>query len=438
MHILCTGLDHHTAPVELRERVSLTNQALVAALAGVRALPGVEQAALLQTCNRTEVWTASRSDVKACIREWLVALSGVRADALSCHLYQKVGLEAATHLCRVAAGVESQVLGESEILGQVRAAADAARDAETLGTELDRLFSTAVKAGKRARSETRISCGAFSIGRCAVETARGVFGGLQGRSVLILGAGKIAESTVRHLHSQGADTVLVANRTFGAAQELVGRLGGRALRYDQIAEGLAEADIVISSTSAPHFVLLPEHVAAAMSRRAGRDLLLLDIAVPRDIDPRVGRIPRVHLCDIDDLTGGLEAAVADRAADLESAEIIAREVAQEFCEWLAAREAVPLLAAMRDHFEQVRREQLGRFASRLDALPPRDREWIEELTRGLVSRLLHEPTANLKQELAAGNGLVAELVMRMYHLEPRGQQIAGQRGRGRVTVPASD
>jgi glutamyl-tRNA reductase len=427
VHILCTGLNHHSAPVEVRERVSFAGDCLAAALAEVCDLPGVQQAVLLSTCNRTEIYTASDGEAGPFVRAWLTVQSGLDVGVLWPHIYETTGRDAAVHLCRVAVGVDSQVVGESEILGQVKAAVKAAKDAETLGLELEKMFGAAVQAGKRARTETGIGRGAFSIGRCAVDKARGVFGSLEGRAIFILGAGKIAETTARHLRTQGADTILVANRTHSRAQELAQQLGGRALRYDQLAEALVEADIVISSTAAPHFVLLPEQVAEAMESRNGRRVFLIDIAVPRDIDPRVADIEGVHLYDIDDLGGGVQAAAANREAEVEAAEKIAKEAADEFWQWLATREAVPLLAALREHFEQARQDQISKFASKIDRLSPADRKVVEELTRSLVKRLLHAPTLKLKRELIRGNGSAAEALAHIYGLDDAGQEATRRR-----------
>jgi len=417
VHILCTGLNHHSAPVEVRERLSLAGQRLTEALAEVCALPGVDQAALLSTCNRTEVYTAASGDASAFVRAWLTARSGLDVGVLWPHIYETSGRDAAVHLCCVAAGIDSQVVGESEILGQVKVAASAAREAGALGPELEKMFAAAIKAGKRARSETLIGRGAFSVGRCAVEMAKKIFGGLEGRAILILGAGKMAESTARHLRAQGAAAILVANRTHSRAQELARELSGRALRYDQLAQGLLEADIVIASTSAPHFVLLPEHVAEAIRHRGGRELFLIDIAVPRDIDPQVAHLPGVHLYDIDDLDGDVEAAAAGRVAELEAVARIANEAADEFWQWLAAREAVPLLAALREHFENARKEQLEKCGPKMERLSAADRKWVEQMTRSLVKRLLHEPTVKLKRELVGGKGKSADTLVRMYDLD---------------------
>ncbi len=416
MHIECTGLNHHSAPVEVRERLSFTGERLARALAEICALPGVEQAALLMTCNRAEVYIYSCASVGIFVRAWLTARSGLEAEVVAPHIYHLSGRDAVAHLCRVAAGTDSQMVGESEILGQVKAAARAAREAGSVGAELGKMFAAAARAGKRARTETAISRGAFSVGRCAVEMAKNVFGSLRGRAILILGAGKMAETAARYLQAQGAAAILVVNRTHRRAQELARELGGRALRYDQLAQGLLQADIAISSTSAPHFVLLQEHVTEAMRRREGRPLLLIDIAVPRDIDPQVAHIPGVHLYDIDDLGAEVKAAAAGRAAEVEAARRIADEVAEEFWAWLAAREAVPLLAALREHFEQARQDHLRRFAPKMGRLSPADRKWVEQLTHSLVKRLLHGPTVKLKEELMRGNGSAGSALRRIYDL----------------------
>jgi glutamyl-tRNA reductase len=298
------------------------------------------------------------------------------------------------------------------------------RDWTTLGPELHKMFLAAVRAGKRARSETAIGQGAFSIGRCAVDTAKAALGSLEGRTVLILGAGKIAQSAARHLLSQGAETILVANRTFSRAHEFAQELGGRALRYDQLPGGLVEADIVITSTAAPHFVLLPEHVEAAMAQRIGKELFLVDIAVPRDVDPAVEGIPGVHLCDIDHLNGGVQSAEEDRAEAIADAEGVACECAEEFCRWLAAREAAPLLTSLRERCEEARQEVLSRFSGKVERLSPADRDLLERVTASLVKRLMHGPTVNLKRELALGNGKVADLLERMYGLGSASQEAA--------------
>jgi glutamyl-tRNA reductase len=371
----------------------------------------VSQAAILSTCNRTEIYTVADRDIRSTVRCWLLAQAGALAEMLRPHIHEITGREAAVHLCRVAAGLDSQLLGESEILSQVKEAMKLAKGAGTLGPVLERVFAAAIRAGKRVREETRISRGAFSIGRCAVETAKQKLGSLGGRTFLVIGAGKMAETAAKHLYSQGAETILVANRTYSKAQELAEQLGGRALRYDQIAQALIEADIIISSTAAPHFVLLPDQVAEAMSGRDGRELLLIDIAVPRDIDPAVGALPGVHLFDIDDLGGGLDQAIVCRAGEVEEAERIVDEATAELWKWLIAREVRPILQSLRGRFEQAELEQIARFDRKLARLSPEDRSSVAALASALTRRLLHEATVSLKEELAAGNGKVHEALL---------------------------
>ena len=447
LRISCVGLDHRRTPVELRECVAFSAAHLEEALCELREFAATGQVAILATCNRTEVYAAAPRDLRPDVRRWLIQRSNGNGQDLGQYFYELSDDAAASHLCRVAAGIESQVVGESEILGQIKAAIRAARSAETLGPELEKLLLTAVRAGKRVRSETAIGQGAFSIGHCAVETATSVLGPLDGRVVLILGAGKMAESAASHLYSRGVSTILVANRTLSSAQKLAQQLGGRALRYDQLSQGLRDADIVIASTSAPHYVLLLEHLEEAMAGRNGRELLLIDIAVPRDIDPRVADIPAVHLCDIDDLNCEVRSAEMSRAGEVGAAGRIAREEASDFCGWLAAREGVPLLAALREHFEGVREEALVRFGSRVNRLSAEDRELLERVTESIVKRLLHNPTVNLKRELALGNGDAADLLARVYGLEPDRSRAAatasresrrGQIKRAPLSVLSSD
>ncbi len=406
MHILCTGVSFRSAPVEFREYLAFPEDRLRPALSALRSLPGVAQAAILSTCNRTEIYTIATRDVRSAVRAWLLEQAGEAAEMLRSHLYEPAGPEAAAHLCRVAAGLDSQMIGESEILSQVKAALKAAKAAGTVGPELERIFTAAVGAGKRVRDETRISRGAFSVGRCAVETAQQKLGSLQGRTFLLIGAGKVAETTARHLCAKGADTILVANRTYSKAQELAGQLHGRALRYDQLTQGLQEADIVISSTAAPHFVLLPDQVEEAMRRREGRELLLIDIAVPRDIDPQVASIPGVHVFDIDDLCCDLEEATANRAGEVEAAEEIAEAATSDLWQWLVAREVRPLLEALRSRLMEAHQAQVTEFLPKLERLSPEDRALVDDLVATLARRFLHEATISLKEELAAGNGRV--------------------------------
>jgi glutamyl-tRNA reductase len=404
LHILCTGVSFRSAPVEFREYLAFPEDRLRPALSALHGLPGVSQAAILSTCNRTEVYVVAAPEARAAVRAWLLAEAGEAAEMLRPHFYELEGRDAAAHLCRVAAGLDSQMIGESEILSQVRAALRAAKAEGTIGAALERIFTSAVGAGKRVRDETRISRGAFSVGRCAVETAQQKLGTLEGRTFLLIGAGKVAEAAARHLCAKGADTILVANRTYSKAQELAGQLGGRALRYDQLTEGLQHADIVISSTAAPHFVLLPDQIEEAMRRRDGRELLLIDIAVPRDIDPQVASIPGVHVFDIDDLCCNLQEATANRASEVEAAETIVGEATSELWQWLVARQVRPLLEALRGRLEEAHQEHVARFLPKLERLSPDDRAWVEDLVATLARRFLHEATVSLKEELAAGNG----------------------------------
>jgi glutamyl-tRNA reductase len=298
LHLALIGLSHHTAPIEVRERLSCAEHALPDALTALAACPGVREAALLSTCNRMEMIVAADSDpafLFADLCRHLARMHQLDEAAFRTHLYCKTEHEAASHLLRVASGLDSLVLGEAQILGQVRAALRAAQSAGTVGGILTALFQQAIACGKRVQTETGLGRGAFSIGHAAVDLAAGIFADLSHASVLILGAGKMSELTARHLIDSGVRFVFVANRTYEKAADMAARFGGKAIRYDDFPEALVTADIVISSTAAPHPIVRREMLLPVMRRRRGKPLFLIDIAVPRDIDPDVARLDNVFL-----------------------------------------------------------------------------------------------------------------------------------------------
>jgi glutamyl-tRNA reductase len=399
MAILLVGLNHHSAPVALRERLFFSRAVVGPFLAHLRMAPGLEEAVVLSTCNRTEVYAAG--DGIGAVLEALAAHAGLTLDTLLPHVYLHEDRAAVRHLFRVACGLDSLVIGETQILGQVREALAEADAHGAAGRVLQGLLQQAIAVGKRARAETGISTGAFSVGRAAVEQVRRLFPDLRQSPILLLGAGKMSELTARHLAAGGVQTLLVANRTHDHALALAHALGGTAIHYDELFTALTEVDILISSTSAPHFVLLAEEVARAMARRGGRPLCLIDIAVPRDIEPAAGDLPGVHLYNIDDL----EAATAEdrtrRAAEIPAVEAIIDDAVGEWGRRQAGLEAAPVIAALHDAFEQVRLAELERQAALLDTLTPAQQEGVHALTRALVHKLLHTPTVRLKDALAA-------------------------------------
>ena len=392
------GLNHATAPISVREQLYYDDAGGAALLPRITALSGVEQCVLLSTCNRTEITIAGSAETA--LEELLAAEAGVPRDTLAPYLYHYHGREAILHLFRVACGLDSLVIGETQILGQIRAALELARTAGTCGASLNMLYQHAIAVGKRARAETAISHGAFSVGRAGVELLKSLFPTLAGSQVLILGAGKISELTARHLAACGVHAIFVANRTYAHAEELAARLNGRAIHYQQLPQALLEVDILLSSTSAPHYILRTSDLQPIMQARGERPLCLIDLAVPRDIDPAVSTLPNIHLYNIDDLQGITDSETNLRLAEIPRVErIIAEEVAR-CCTCQAGLDAREVICALRDAFETVRRSEMQRSAGMMNSFTPEQRAAIEAMTSSMINKLLHTPTIRLKEMLA--------------------------------------
>jgi len=405
VHLVGIGLSHKTAPVEVRERLSFGPGNLGEGLADLHRRSGVQEAVLLCTCNRTEAYAVG-AEAEPAATAFLIAHSGLSADALSPHLYLRTNQEAVAHLFRVAAGVDSMVVGESEILGQVKRALEAALAQGCAGLVLDRLFRTAAAVGKRARAETGIGRGAFSVGHCAAELARSIFSDLHEKRLLLLGAGDTAELTARHLMASGATSVFVANRTHARALELAEQLGGRAVHYDELLSAMEKCDIVIGATAAPHAVVTRDQVAQVMRARKNRPLFCIDIAVPRDIEPAVGTLNNVYLYDIDDLSAVVAEDAQQRSREAEKVEAIVLEATGKFSAWHQSLRAAPTIAALRQKLEGIRAGETERALRRLEHLSAQDREAVVNLTTSLLNKILHQPTVELKNGLRAGDGEV--------------------------------
>lgn len=408
MPVAVVGASHRTAPIELRERLAFGRAEVPGALATLAGEAGGE-AVLLSTCNRTEVYLSAGDGVDAVGRAEAMLAERLGADVGEAGrwLYVRRDREAAQHLFRVAAGLDSMVVGEPQIQGQVREAYAAARDVAAgrgpvVGPALNRMFQTALGVGGRVRSETGLGIGAASVPSAAVELAKKIFGSLKGRRALILGAGEMSEVTLECLRGEGVRTAVVANRTWERARELAERWGGTAIRWDEFAEALAHVDIVICSTAAPRPVLTLERFRQALPRGPRRPLCIIDIAIPRDVETAVGDQENVFLYNVDDLQQIVEASLDRRRAELPAAEGIVAQGVEEFWGWYASLAVVPTIRALRDHGERVRRGEVERTLGRLRHLSDGDREAVDALTRALLNKLLHAPTARLRE--AAGNG----------------------------------
>ncbi|UCC89567.1 MAG: glutamyl-tRNA reductase [Anaerolineales bacterium] len=408
--VFVMGLNHKIAPVEVRERLALggerTSEALRELAACMqplaRRLHGAQgerawgEVVILSTCNRTEIYACAPAGAESAVRGFLSGYSRISSSTLNAALYTYHGLEAACHLLRVAAGLDSLVIGENEILGQVKDAFQIAHAAETTGPILSALFRYAVQTGKRVRNQTDIGRAALSVATIVVELAQGNFGSLTNRTALLIGAGKMSTLTARALAHAGLRCVLVANRTYQRAQKLARSLGGQAVHFDALAENLIQADIVICSTGAPHIVLHVEDVQVVLAARPDRPLLIIDLAVPRDVDPAIGELPGVWLADIDDLETQVQAHHPLVVAVRRAAETIVDEELNDFKSWHNARLSVPVIRALRARADAICQAELERTLRRLGDLTPQQQHAIETMGHAIVSKLLHEPILHLK------------------------------------------
>jgi glutamyl-tRNA reductase len=420
MHLILVGTSHHRAPVELRERLFVSapeNPGLVRRLAGEEG-----EAVALSTCNRTELYVVGVDSQAAQARAFaqLAALGEMTESEIAASLYTLQDAAAALHLFRVAASLDSLVPGEAQILGQVRGAYETAKEAGTAGPILHRLFRQALRVGRRVRTETAIGENPASVSSAAAELAERVFGTLEGKRILVLGAGKMSDLAAVNLISRGVESVFVANRSVERAERLARRFGGRAAGLDAVEAELEEVDIVVASTGAEGYVLSAEQVGRAMRARRGRPIFFVDIAVPRDIDPAVNELEGCYVYDVDDLERVVEESVAGRREEAVRAEAIVAEEAEDFRAWELSLDVVPAIASLRARAESIRTSELERAEGRLHSLSPSERRAVESLTAQIVNKLLHAPTVRMKQAAAAADGvLYAEAVRHLFDLDDR-------------------
>jgi glutamyl-tRNA reductase len=430
MRLFAIGLSHRTAPVELRESVDFTRGGLESALAALAARGAGRELVVLSTCNRAEIYAVGDTDATAeAVGQFFSDYHDIAHAEMAAHLYVHRGAEAARHLFRVAAGLDSLVVGEPQILGQVKAAYGTASDGQFTAALTNRLFHTAFTVGKRVRAETGLGEGAVSVSYAAIALAKKIFGNLTGRTVLILGAGEMAKLTGIHLQSQQVKQITIASRTFGSAQALAARLGGVAVRWDEIDSALAAADIVVTATGAAEPVLTRARVEEVMRPRRNRPLFIIDIAVPRDVESSTGGLDQVFLYNIDDLRAIVQENLARRTAELARAEAIVEQEVGRFTAWMQSREIVPTVVALRERFETIRRAELQRLEPKLAGLPPEARSRIDEVTRLIVEKLLLTPTEQLKS--ASDEAMIvayADALNRLFRLAHDGDKEKGTIG----------
>jgi len=404
--VVCLGLSHLTAPVAIRERLSFAPDVLEQTLRHVKEAGCFKEFAILSTCNRIEFYACAeqhhQTDVFSAILDLVAQTPGADLDTMASYFYRHETLEAAHHLCRVAAGLDSMVLGEPQILGQVGAALRLSEANGLAGPVLTTLFQTALKAGKRARAETALNRNPVSVGSVAVDLARRILGGLTGLRATVIGAGEMGQLVVKILKSRKVGHLTVVNRDEARAASLAQRMGCAAAPLAQLSAELAASDLVISTTNADHVLVEAAMVATAMRGREARPLVLIDLAVPRDVDPAAGDLENVHLFDIDQLRVHVEASLDARKKEIPRAEMLIAEELDRFATWLRETTVQPVIVDLRRKAEAIRRQELERVLRAMDALDDEAVEQLQFFSRALVNKLLHDPTMRLRQGAANG------------------------------------
>ena len=417
MNLLLVGMNHRTAPVEVRERMNIPEAHLSAAVADLIHRDGILEALILSTCNRVEAVVDSREEVNAepVLRQFLADYHHCDLSAYEPYLYWHRQQEVVHHLFRVASSLDSMLVGEPQILGQMKRAYTIAREAGALNGPLGEVTSQAFAVAKKVRRDTAIGTAAVSVSYAAVELAKKIFGSLTGKTIFVIGAGKMSELAAKHLLHSGASAIYVSNRTYDRAVELAQAFHGTAIHFEELLGHVAKADIVISSTGAPHFVLQKDQVANLLAARKNRPMFFVDIAVPRDIDPAVNELDNAFVYDIDDLEQVVDANKKQREREAVWAEEIVREEVQKMMKRLATREVVPTIVALEDRLNRIREMELERQRARLQDLTPEQRAALDALTRGIVNKILHGPITELKSGAGQpGHSTLVELIRKMF------------------------
>jgi glutamyl-tRNA reductase len=420
LHIVVLGINYKTAPVEVRERFSFSKSMLESGLLALKSKKSVEECCILSTCNRMEIYAVSK-DIDDCVKdmkEFLCEFHQVPLEAFSSYLHVLADRKAINHLFRVASSLDSMVVGEPQILGQVKEAYRVASSSGTTGLILNRLFHTAFFVAKKVRTRTGIGTQAVSISYAAVELSKRIFGALSNRTVMLVGTGDMAELAARHLVKAGIRDLIIASRTLDKAESLSRKLNGKAIKIEEIYYHLKGVDIVITATGSPDFIIRPGHVSEALKLRRNEPIFMIDIAVPRDIDPRIGEMENVYLYDIDDLKGVIEENLKIRREHAQMAEEIILRGEKYFQAWLEGLKVVPTIISLRRRLEEIKTFELERAFRKLGNLSEREKKVIESMASGIVGKILYSPVTNLKKEASSSLGaLYVDAVKRLFGLE---------------------
>ena len=399
MELIVIGLNHKTAPIEIRERLAFPEEEMGMALSQVKSLPSLKENMILSTCNRVEIYAAAREAEKAIfdLKDFLSRYHGLSLKEFEENLYRLTGEEAVRHVFRVASSLDSMVVGEPQILGQIKSAYNMAAESKTSGHILHRLLHRAFHVAKRVRTETKIGNSAVSVSFVAVELAKKIFGTLEKKTVLLIGAGEMCELAARHLVSGGVEKVLVTNRTYERAAALAQEFRGDPIPFEEMPRGLRMADIVISATDSPQYLLRHDEVAKVIKDRKQKPIFFIDIADPRDIEPKVGDIENVYLYNIDDLQKVAYENIQDREKEAQKAEAIVQDEVVKFVNWYQSLEVTPTIVALRKKFEEIRKKELEKTFSLHPHFSDKERQSLEALTSAIINKILHDPLTLLKQ-----------------------------------------
>lgn len=407
-HFVLLGVNHKTAPIELREQLAIPAHRLGAATQRLLACSGIHEGMILSTCNRVEILTnqESTADLVSFLNDYFA----VDPALLRPHLYEYRDREAVRHLFRVASSLDSMVVGEPQILGQVKASYTVARSVGAIQSNLDKLLQSAFSVAKKVRTETQIGSSSVSIASVAVDLAQKIFGSLEGKTVFLVGAGKMSELAARHLLQQGAGAILVANRTNERARQMAEVFHGRAIQFEDLYATADQADIIITSTGAPHPIFHPEHGHVFMQKRRNRPMFFIDIAVPRDVDPRMNKIEGIFVYDIDDLQSVAASHVAERSREADHAESIVTVEVERYHQKLQTLNVVPAIVGMQESAEEIRQSEIRRAHARLQSLTAEQHAAVDALTRGMMNKFLHAPLQALKTAAREGDVVKVETI----------------------------
>ncbi|HKS74535.1 MAG TPA: glutamyl-tRNA reductase [Terriglobales bacterium] len=428
MNFQLIGVNHNSAPVEVRERLAISESRLPEALKRLVQHPGIEEGLIISTCNRVEVLAQTKNgsaDLRGFLRDYFQMETG----SLDPHLYEYREREAIQHVFRVTASLDSMVVGEPQILGQVKEAYATARAVGAVHSQLDLLLTRAFAVAKRVRTETAVGSSAVSVASVAVELAKKIFGNLHGKNVFLVGAGKMSELAARHLIAHGAASIFVANRTYDRAIRLAQKFNGQAIEFSRLYDTCDRGDIVITSTGSPVTIFRREHGELFLSRRKNRPMFFIDIAVPRDVDPEMNKVDGIFVYDIDDLQQAVSAHVADRRKEAERAEAIITGEVERFQSRLQTLDVVPTIVSLQDHLETIRQAEIDRVRGRLGPLSPDQELAVEALTRGIVNKIMHTPISTLKTAARESEATtVVDLVRRLFNLQEKKAAKSGELG----------